>query len=201
MTRRASQTPLFARAPLTALGIDPGSRVCGWAVVRRQGRQIERVASGELRPATGRSLEFRLAFIEDRLLKFIDEHRPDVAGLETQFVPQPRAGMTQQQARKVAGQQQAAIIVAAARGAAAVAIGKCELRLGERLRLVELAPATVKAAVCSGRADKDQVQRAVRAILQLGQQPLGTDESDALAIAIAAALRGRQCIAALQRRR
>jgi len=45
-----AQTPLFAGPSVLALGIDPGSVVTGWGLVRKQGRQIEHVDSGTLQP-------------------------------------------------------------------------------------------------------------------------------------------------------
>ena len=53
----------------------------------------------------------------------------------------------------------------------------------------EYAPATVKQAVCGyGRADKAQVQRMVKAILALADEPEPSHAADALAVAICHAL-------------
>ena len=53
-------------------------------------------------------------------------------------------------------------------------------------------PATVKKAVTgNGRADKSQVARMVAAILGLPAAPEPADASDALAVAVTHALRGR----------
>jgi len=53
----------------------------------------------------------------------------------------------------------------------------------------EYPPATVKQAVCGyGRADKEQVQRMVKAILGLPELPRPNHAADALAVAICHAL-------------
>jgi crossover junction endodeoxyribonuclease RuvC len=54
---------------------------------------------------------------------------------------------------------------------------------------VEYAPARVKQAVCGyGRADKQQVQKMVKAILAMHDTPQPTHAADALAVAICHAL-------------
>jgi crossover junction endodeoxyribonuclease RuvC len=58
-----------------------------------------------------------------------------------------------------------------------------------RVECTEYAPARVKQAVCGyGRADKEQVQQMVRAILRLDSAPTPHHASDALAVAICHAL-------------
>ena len=53
----------------------------------------------------------------------------------------------------------------------------------------EYSPSTVKQAVCGyGRADKAQVQRMVKAILGLAEEPTPSHAADALAVAICHAL-------------
>ena len=62
----------------------------------------------------------------------------------------------------------------------------------ERLDCVEYPPATVKKAVCGyGRADKAQVQRMVRALLRMDEDPRPDHASDALAVAICHVLHAR----------
>jgi len=53
----------------------------------------------------------------------------------------------------------------------------------------EYAPSSVKQAVCGyGRAEKAQVQRMVKAILAMSEEPKPTHAADALAVAICHAL-------------
>ena len=76
-----------------------------------------------------------------------------------------------------------ALSVGQARGAALVACANADVPCAE------YPPATVKQAVCGyGRADKAQVQRMVRAILTLDEDPRPHHAADALAVAICHAL-------------
>jgi crossover junction endodeoxyribonuclease RuvC len=98
----------------------------------------------------------------------IVEHAPDAVVLEESFV-----GADARIALSV-GQARGAVLVASA-----LAGVEC----------AEYAPARVKQAVCGyGRADKEQVQRMVKAILRLPEAPAPHHASDALAVAICHAL-------------
>jgi crossover junction endodeoxyribonuclease RuvC len=108
--------------------------------------------------------ELRLHTIFDGVGQLIAEHGPDAVALEESYV-----GADARIALSV-GQARGAVLVAAA------AAG---------LECVEYAPARVKQAVCGyGRADKEQVQRMVKAILGLAEVPEPHHAADALAVAI-----------------
>ena len=101
--------------------------------------------------------------------------------------------MTPEELSRFTGQLHGCLVLSEARGAAASAIGCVELRLGHEQPLQNLAAPAVKLAVAgSGRAKKEDVQRAVAALLGLVSKPLKADEADALALAITAALTWRQ---------
>jgi crossover junction endodeoxyribonuclease RuvC len=170
MTPRVAQAPLFAgSAPLVVLGIDPGSIRCGWGVVRKEGRQLTRVGSGWI-PAKGPTW-VRLATVHDGIVHVLRQYEPDLVAVEDVFV-----GKNPNTALKV-GQ---------ARGAVLSAIGRVQTITPRRLRVWHIKHQTAKAAVAHGRADKDQVGRAVRGILRLEQTQ--EDEADALAVALCAAM-------------
>ena len=147
------------------LGLDPGSRVCGYGV-------IDVVASGELRyvecglltaPADC-ALEERLGEIARGLKEVIAELRPALVAVEDVFVHgnNPRS----------------ALALAQARGMALAVIGLAGLAVAS------YPPASVKKAVSgSGRADKAQVARMVQALIGLRSLPRA-DATDALAVAI-----------------
>jgi crossover junction endodeoxyribonuclease RuvC len=102
------------------------------------------------------------------VVQLIEQYAPDAVALEESYV-----GADARIALSV-GQARGAVLVAAA------AAG---------LECVEYAPARVKQAVCGyGRADKEQVQRMVRAILGLSEPPEPHHAADALAVAICHAL-------------
>jgi crossover junction endodeoxyribonuclease RuvC len=100
--------------------------------------------------------------------ELIVRHEPDAVALEESFV-----GVDARTALSV-GQARGAVLVASARAGVACA---------------EYSPARVKQTVCGyGRAEKQQVQRMVRAILGLQSEPTPTHAADALAVAICHAL-------------
>ena len=113
-------------------------------------------------------MDRRLLTIFEGVGELISTHVPDAVALEESFV-----GADARIALSV-GQARGAVLVAAASAGVACA---------------EYAPAQVKQSVCGyGRADKEQVQRMVKAILSLDEIPRPNHASDALAVAICHAL-------------
>ncbi len=112
--------------------------------------------------------ELRLRTIFEGVDDLIARHEPDAVALEESFV-----GVDARTALSV-GQARGAVLVACARAGVACA---------------EYSPARVKQTVCGyGRAEKQQVQRMVKAILGLQAEPTPTHAADALAVAICHAL-------------
>ena len=148
---------------MRVLGIDPGSRVTGFAVAdMRRGAAARAVGFGVIRPVAD-SMAGRLVEIFDGVARGIDELQPEVLAVETVFL---------------ARNAQSALKLGQARGAAICAAARAGLRV------CEYAPRMVKLAVVgSGRADKLQVQHMMRQILRL-DGPLAADAADALAIAV-----------------
>lgn len=194
MTPRANQPELFAAAPLTVLGIDPGSRKTGWGVVSRQGRELQRVASGVLWPKADARLDYRLAAIRDGVLRLLQVHEPDLVAIETPFVPRlpAKKALDPKEATRINGQVGASLALASARGCILCAVGKWEHCGRDPLPLMDISP-TTRAAVAAGngRAKKEEVAEGVRKVLGLGLAAMKPDESDALGIAIAGALKWR----------
>ena len=145
------------------LGVDPGARATGWAVIDAAGARLSFVGAGVVRPRAGLARPARLAVIHAALNDLIDEHRPQAAAVEATFVnASPRDALVLGEARGVA------LATPAAAG----------------LDVAEYAANTVKKAVVGrGHADKTQVQAMVRVLMPLsGAQP--ADAADALAVAI-----------------
>jgi crossover junction endodeoxyribonuclease RuvC len=150
------------------LGIDPGTAACGYGIVQESGGRIRALEHGWWQTPARERPELRLKTIFDRVQEVIAAHGPHAVAVEESFV-----GADARTALSV-GQARGAVLVAAA--AAGV---EC----------VEYAPARVKQAVCGyGRADKEQVQRMVKAILGLSEPPEPHHAADALAVAICHAL-------------
>ena len=144
------------------LGIDPGSHITGYGLIEVQGSRNRCVAQGVIKLAD-KPLEQRLLQLLTRLRAVIGEHAPDEVAMEQVFVR-----------RNVAS----ALVLGQARGAALCAVAEAGLPLHE------YAPASIKQAIAgSGRAEKPQVQRMVKVLLNLATAP-AEDAADALACAL-----------------
>jgi len=150
------------------IGIDPGTAACGYGIVHEKDGRLRAIDHGWWQTPAAQRLELRLKTIFDGVAALIEAHRPDAVVLEESFV-----GADARTALSV-GQARGAVMVAAASAGVACA---------------EYAPARVKQAVCGyGRAEKQQVQKMVKAILSLQTLPTPSHASDALAVAICHAL-------------
>lgn len=148
---------------LIILGIDPGSSVTGYGVIRARGMDAELVRCGVVR-LRGEGVAGRLVELYDRLCGVIGEWSPDEVALEEPFTRvNPRSAF-------VLGKAQAVAVLAAAHAG---------------LPVFEYTPAAVKQAVAAyGRASKEQVQEMVRLQLGLAAPPQPADAADALAVAL-----------------
>jgi crossover junction endodeoxyribonuclease RuvC len=150
------------------LGIDPGTAACGYGIVQGSDGRLRAVVSGQWRTSARDRPHARLMTIFEGVRNLIAEHEPDAVALEESFV-----GADARIALSV-GQARGAVLVAAA------SVG---------VDTAEYAPAHVKRAVCGyGRAEKGQMQRMVKLILALDEEPDSSHAADALAVAICHAL-------------
>jgi len=150
------------------LGIDPGTAACGYGIVHESGGRLQAVVHGWWKTSPREQPAQRLKQIYDGVSGLIAEHAPDALVLEESFV-----GADARIALSV-GQARGAVLVAGANAGVACS---------------EYAPATVKQSVCGyGRAEKQQVQKMVKAILGLAELPQPNHAADALAVAICHAL-------------
>lgn len=160
------------------LGIDPGSRVTGWGLVQTDGWELSFVAHGVVKTGAKLALPDRLRQIADGLDEVVATHRPDSMAVEQVFA---------------AKNARSALILGHARGVALLSASRAGLTFHE------YTPMQVKSSVTGyGRAEKEQVQRAVATQLCLRELPTPLDASDALAVALchAAASRMSQRLAA-----
>jgi len=72
--------------PITVLGIDPGTAVTGYGIVRKEGRNpLTLVECGVIRTRPRDALPQRLAEIHDGVLELIRRHQPSVLSIEDIF--------------------------------------------------------------------------------------------------------------------
>jgi len=144
------------------LGIDPGSRVAGYGLIKKQGNKLTYVASGCIR-VKEKELPQRLKQIFDGVTQIIEQFGPDEFAIEQVFM---------------ARNADSALKLGQARGVAIVAAVNAELPVSEYA-----ARAIKQAVVGTGAATKDQVGHMVKQMLKLPGRPQ-EDAADALAIAI-----------------
>ncbi len=144
------------------LGIDPGSRVTGYGVIRQTGRHLEYLGSGAIRTKVD-DLPTRLKYIYAGVSEIIIQFQPEMFAIEQVFMSK---------------NADSALKLGQARGTAIVAA------VNHDLPVFEYAARLVKQTVVGkGAADKVQVQDMVTRILKLSATPQA-DAADALAIAI-----------------
>jgi crossover junction endodeoxyribonuclease RuvC len=151
---------------LRVLGIDPGLADLGWGVLERVPgtRQIVHLEHGVIRTRAGVPVARRLQVIYESLTGLIGRFHPHEVAVEELFF---------------ASNVTTAMSVAQARGVAILASAQSGVPLGE------YSPPQIKQAVTgSGKADKAQVQRMVRAVLHLSEIPRPDHAADALAVAL-----------------
>ena len=147
------------------LGIDPGSRVCGYGmIVAQAGGALAYVECGVLTAPEDHPAEARLGEIARGLGEVLDELRPDVIAVEDVF---SRINV------------KSALALAQARGMVLALAGLRTLRVASYT-----APLVKKMITGRGRAEKEQVARMVQALVGLKSTPRA-DAADALALAIA----------------
>jgi crossover junction endodeoxyribonuclease RuvC len=146
------------------LGIDPGTAITGYGLVREDGTELALVAYGTITTPAGQPLAHRLRTIYHELGELIACYRPDAVAVEELFF---------------ARNAKTAMIVGHARGVVLLAGVEADLPLSE------YTPLQVKQSVAGyGTAEKVQVQEMVRLLLNLDHRPQPDDAADALAVAI-----------------
>lgn len=153
------------------LGVDPGTAVTGFGVVRRfEGGRVALVECGVIRTSAGTPLAERIREIYLETVGLIERHRPFAMSVENVF-----------QGKNV----RSALTLGHARGAILLAGALNEVPIAE------YAPREIKKAVVgTGNATKDQVGFMVKQQLRLKQAPTPADASDGVAAALAHCLIG-----------
>lgn len=148
---------------MIVLGIDPGTAVTGYGVVRG-GATPSLIECGVIRTSADATLPGRLKDIFDGVSELIERHGPDVLAVEDAF-----------HARNV----RTTLVLGHARGVVLLA--------GERagIHVSEYSPALIKKTVVGrGAATKEQVQFMVARLLHLKTAPRPADAADGVACAL-----------------
>ncbi|MEW6770692.1 MAG: crossover junction endodeoxyribonuclease RuvC [Bacillota bacterium] len=150
---------------MLVLGIDPGTAVTGYGLVRGgKGARLVPVDFGCIRTEANWPLTRRLQAIYRGILQVIQQFKPDAVAVEELFFSK---------------NVQTTTAVGYSRGIALLAATEAGCPV------FEYPPAVVKRAVTGqGRAAKEQVQYMVQQLLRLKAPPVPDDVADALAVAI-----------------
>lgn len=169
MATRVQTPPSSDRKPSRegrVVGVDPGLNVTGYAVVGPSSRRPFVLEAGVIRPRAGRDdLAARLKRLYDGVLEVLDAFPPEALALEQvhSHVKHPRT----------------AILMAHARGVIMLAAAQRDVPV------FGYAAARIKKSLTgSGKAPKDQMQRAIQTELGLDRLPEPHDVADACAVAL-----------------
>lgn len=144
------------------IGIDPGSTITGYGVIRVEGNRQHYIASGCIRMKE-EAIGQRLAEIHHGLRQVMELYQPQEAAIEQVFMHQNPGS---------------AIKLGQARGVAIVAVSLSDIPVAE------YSARQIKQAVVGyGAAGKEQVQHMVKTLLSLSGTPQA-DAADALAVAL-----------------
>jgi crossover junction endodeoxyribonuclease RuvC len=148
------------------LGIDPGIADTGYGVVKEEKGKLFCLAYGSVKTSSRDDLITRLLALHQELDKIIKTYQPQLASVEQLFFNK---------------NVRTALVVGQARGVALLTLKQ------NNLPIREFTPSQIKQAVSAyGKADKKQVQKMVKLILNLEELPYPDDAADALAAAICA---------------
>ncbi len=149
------------------MGIDPGTAITGYGLIKKTSDKLKLIEYGCIRTEPDLSTAERLHKLDQELAKLIKKHKPNKMAVEDIFFFK---------------NLKTAVKVSQARG---VILSRAAQM---KIPVAEYTPLQIKQAVTSyGRAEKRQVQKMVKLLLNLDKIPKPDDAADALAAAICCA--------------
>ncbi len=146
------------------LGIDPGTIIMGYGLVKVENNKIYLLEMGVLQPGKVKDSYKKLQLIFNTVSGLITKYKPDSFAIEAPFF-----GKNVQSMLKL-GRAQGVAIAAAMR---------------HDLDVTEYAPKKIKQSITgNGNATKEQVLKMLQQILSFTEDPKHNDASDALAVAV-----------------
>jgi len=146
------------------LGLDPGTNVMGYGLIRTQGHKVDLLQYGVIHLKKYVGYELKLKKIFERVLSIVDEFNPDEVALEAPFF-----GKNVQSMLKL-GRAQGVAMAAA---------------LYREIPITEYAPKKIKQSVTgNGNASKEQVAQMLMQLLKIKEAPKLLDATDALGVAL-----------------
>jgi crossover junction endodeoxyribonuclease RuvC len=146
------------------LGIDPGTQLMGFALIRVQNKEPQVLLMDVLKLTKEKDIYARLDMIHSKVCELIKLYQPAAFAIEAPFF-----GKNVQSMLKL-GRAQGVAIAAA---------------MQARLEVTEYSPKKIKQSITgNGNADKEQVWKMLQTILQIEEKPRYFDATDALAVAL-----------------
>jgi len=146
------------------LGVDPGTTIMGFGIIKVVGKKMEFVQMNELLLNKYSDPYVKLRLIFERTVELIDTYHPDEMALEAPFF-----GKNVQSMLKLGRAQ-----------GVAMAAG-----LSRDIPVTEYMPKKIKMAITgSGNASKEQVALMLKSLLDLKTLPKNLDATDGLAAAV-----------------
>ncbi|MBT4915464.1 MAG: crossover junction endodeoxyribonuclease RuvC [Formosa sp.] len=146
------------------LGIDPGTTIMGFGLIKVNGRSMEFLQLNELLLKKYDDHYLKLKLIFERTIELIDTFHPDEIAIEAPFF-----GKNVQSMLKLGRAQ-----------GVAMAAG-----LSREIPITEYSPKKIKMAITgNGNASKEQVAKMLQSLLDLKELPKNLDSTDGLAAAV-----------------
>lgn len=146
------------------LGIDPGTMVMGYGLIKEEGKKMELIRMGVLNLKRLENQALKLKKIFERVLELVNEYHPDELAIEAPFF-----GKNVQSMLKL-GRAQGVAMAAA---------------LYRDIPIFEYSPKTIKQTITgNGNASKEQVAKMLKFILKFEEHPDFFDATDAVAAAV-----------------
>jgi crossover junction endodeoxyribonuclease RuvC len=146
------------------LGIDPGTAVMGYGLVKETGSKIELISLGVVKMGAIDDHMLKLQRIFEKTVTLIDNYHPDCLAIEAPFY-----GKNIQVMLKLGRAQ--GIAMAAA--------------LSRNVEITEYSPRKIKQAITgNGNATKEQVAAMLQNLLKFSETPEFLDATDGLAVAV-----------------
>ena len=150
------------------LGIDPGTMVMGYGVIKEMGKNMELLTMGVINLKKLDNQALKLKKIFERVLEIINEYHPDELAIEAPFF-----GKNVQSMLKL-GRAQGVAMAAA---------------LYRDIPIFEYSPKTIKQTITgNGNATKEQVAKMLHFMLKFDEDPEFFDATDAVAAAVCHAI-------------
>ena len=146
------------------LGIDPGTKVMGYGLVKENGQKLELLSLGVVKMDHLDDHMLKLQRIFEKTVNLIDNYHPDCLAIEAPFY-----GKNIQVMLKL-GRAQGVAMAAA---------------LSRNVEITEYSPRKIKQSITgNGNASKEQVAAMLQTLLKFSETPDFLDATDGLAVAV-----------------